>query len=57
MYLIRSLLDVPLTKIGMVFGGKDHTTVMNAVEKVDKALKTDTGLQTAIDDLKKRLKK
>ncbi|MFA5480842.1 MAG: chromosomal replication initiator protein DnaA [Bacilli bacterium] len=57
MYLIRSLLDVPLTKIGMAFGGKDHTTVMNAVEKVEKALKNDAGLQTAIDDLKKRLKK
>lgn len=57
MYLIRSMLDVSLTKVGMVFGGKDHTTVMNAVEKVDKALKTDTFLQTAIDDLKKRLKK
>ena len=57
MYLIRSMLDVSLKKVGMVFGGKDHTTVMNAVEKVDKALKTDTFLQTAIDDLKKRLKK
>ncbi|MFA7378020.1 MAG: chromosomal replication initiator protein DnaA [Erysipelotrichia bacterium] len=57
MYLVRSLLDVPLTKIGLAFGGKDHTTVMNAVEKVDKALKNDIGLQTAVEDLKKRLKK
>jgi len=57
MYLIRAMLDVPFTKIGLMFGGKDHTTVMNAVEKVDKALKNDTGLQTAVDELKKRLKK
>ncbi|MDY0100687.1 MAG: chromosomal replication initiator protein DnaA [Bacilli bacterium] len=57
MYLIRTLLDISLMKIGQTFGGRDHTTVISAVEKVDKALKTDVGLQTAINDLKKRLKK
>lgn len=56
MYLIRSLLDTPFTKIGMTFGGKDHSTVMNGVDKVEKELKTNTNLQEAINDLKKRLK-
>jgi chromosomal replication initiator protein len=56
MYLIRTMLDVSYAKIGQMFGGKDHSTVINGVEKVDKALKTDTALQAAISELKKRLK-
>ncbi len=56
MYLIRTMLDVPFTKIGLVFGGKDHSTVMNGVERVEKELKTNSSLQTAINELKKGLK-
>ena len=39
MYLIRKMLDTPYTKIGIIFGGKDHSTVMSGVEKVEKELK------------------
>lgn len=56
MYLIRLLLDVPFTKIGQMFGGKDHATVMNGVNKVENQLKTDKPLQEAISKLKDRLK-
>ena len=56
MYLIRYTLDTPLKKIGEVFSGKDHTTVMNGISKVEKMLKTDQGMQTAISELKKRIK-
>ena len=56
MYLIRNTLDVSLKKIGDIFGGKDHTTVMNAIQKVDKGLKTDAKLKEAIEELQKRLK-
>ncbi len=55
MYLIRTLLDAPFKKIGDRFGGKDHTTVMNAVEKIEKASKTDEQLKKAIEDLKKKI--
>ncbi len=57
MYLIRNKLDVPLKKIGDAFGGKDHTTVMSALTKVDKELKTDETLKEAIAELEKRLDK
>ena len=57
MYLIRNNLDVPLKKIGQLFGGKDHTTVMSAITKVDKELKTDKQLQDAIAELEKRITK
>ena len=56
MYLIRVLMDVPFQKIGRFFGGKDHATVMNGVNKVEKSLKTDTALSQAVNELKARLK-
>lgn len=55
MYLIRLLLDTPFTKIGKAFGGKDHATVMNGVNKVEKQLKTDETLKKVVEELKKRL--
>lgn len=56
MYLCRSLLDVPFIKIGEEFGGRDHSTVINACEKVEKLLKTDANFKQAIDDIKILLK-
>lgn len=57
MYLIRITLDIPLKKIGDMFGGKDHTTVMSAIQKVDNGLKNDGELKSAIEELQKRVKK
>lgn len=56
MYLIRITLDIPLKKIGDMFGGKDHTTVMSGISKVDKELKTNESLREAVAELQKRLK-
>ena len=56
MYLIRKYIDMPLKKVGEIFGGKDHTTVMSALTKVDKELKTDDQLGKAIEDLEKKIK-
>ena len=56
MYLIRINIDVPLTKVGAMFGGRDHTTVMNGIAKVENMLKTDEALKEVINDLQKRLK-
>ena len=39
-----------------MFGGKDHTTVMSGISKVDKELKTDTQLKKAIEELEKKIK-
>lgn len=54
-YLCRSLLDMPFAKIGEQFGGKDHSTIMSAVKKVENQLKTNVAYQQAVSDLKKRL--
>jgi chromosomal replication initiator protein len=41
MYLIRTKLNLSLTEIGEFFGGKDHSTVIHAIEKVEHLKKTD----------------
>ncbi|MEY8763288.1 MULTISPECIES: chromosomal replication initiator protein DnaA [Clostridium] len=55
MYLCRKLTDMSLPKIGEEFGGRDHTTVIHAYEKISNNLKKDESLQNAIKDLTKRL--
>lgn len=57
MYLFKTLLQLPFTKIGQYFGGRDHATAMKAVEKVEKTLKVDPDLRKAIDELKGKLSK
>ena len=57
MYIIRKDLDISLEKIGEMFGGRDHTTVINAISHVDKELITDAQLKHAIEDLEKRINK
>lgn len=52
MYLCKSMLDPTLKEIGEAFGGRDHTTVINAVNKVEKLLKTSEDYVVVINDLK-----
>lgn len=55
-YLIRQNLDVPLKKIGTMFGGKDHTTIMHAINHVENELKTNPEMKEAIAQLQKKIK-
>lgn len=52
MYLSRELTDSSLPKIGSEFGGRDHSTVIHAHEKISKQLKDDQNLQQDIQDIK-----
>jgi chromosomal replication initiator protein len=56
MYLCRRLTDASYPQIGEQFGGRDHTTVIHANEKVERDLQTDGELAAAIDDLSKKIK-
>lgn len=54
-YLIRNTLDISLKQIGDIFSGRDHTTIMHSVTKVDKMLKTDDQTKEVVTELKKRI--
>ena len=55
MYLSRELTDASLPKIGQEFGGKDHTTVIHAHEKIQTELLTNKDLQNDIKEIKDQL--
>jgi chromosomal replication initiator protein len=55
MYLCRDLTENSYPKIGREFGGRDHTTVMHATNKITKLLESDFELRHAIDDLKQKI--
>ena len=54
MYLMRDLMDLKFKRIGLIFGGKDHSTVMSAIQKVETMLKTDENLKQIITELKSK---
>ena len=57
MYLARKLTDYSLEEIGGYFGGRDHTTVMHACEKIKNLLVTDSLLAATIERLTEELRK
>lgn len=56
MYLSRELTDFSLPKIGEEFGGRDHTTVIHAHEKISNLIKNDPQFQKQIQELENKLK-
>ena len=55
MYLMRELTDLSLPKIGEVFGGKDHTTVLYSYEKITQQKDTDPQMSRLLHQLSDRL--
>ncbi len=55
MYLSKQLTTRSLPEIGRKFGGRDHTTVIHAVRKVDSLCKEDAGLEEDVDLLRRML--
>ena len=51
MYLSRKLTNLSLPEIGNSFGGKDHTTVLHSLKKIDENLKHDPQLKNEIEKL------
>ena len=54
-YLCRKHLNMPFAKIGMEFGGRDHTTIMSSYEKMKKMLKEKDTFQQALHKIERKL--
>jgi chromosomal replication initiator protein len=55
MYLIRSLLGIQLVEIGTLFGGRDHSTVIHSLEKVEETLATNEQFRRRVERVRKGL--
>lgn len=55
MYLCRMLTDQSFPRIGLEFGGRDHSTVIHACDKIEEELKTDQELKDAVNEIKAKL--
>ncbi|HUU68584.1 MAG TPA: chromosomal replication initiator protein DnaA [Planctomycetota bacterium] len=57
MYLARKLTNYSLEQIGGYFGGRDHTTVMHACDKIEGQLRSDTFLSATVEKITEELRK
>ncbi|EGD47678.1 chromosomal replication initiator protein DnaA [Ruminiclostridium papyrosolvens DSM 2782] len=55
MHLCREMTDMSLPKIGDEFGGRDHTTVIHACEKINHDLENSAELRRTVEDIKKNI--
>ena len=55
MYLCRNMTEVTLKNIGKVLGGRDHTTIMNGISKIENEVETSDSTREIIDILKKKI--
>jgi len=55
MYLCRKLTDASLPRIGEEFGGRDHTTVIHAYDKIETSLTRDLGFVKVMKEIEQKL--
>lgn len=55
MYLAKQLTGQPLVEIGKAFGGRDHTTVIYAINKIESIIKTDPNTKMIVDNIRKMI--
>jgi len=55
MYLAKKVLDKSLMDIGRSFGDRDHTTVINAIRRIENQLEKDADLKKDLDELETRI--
>ena len=56
MYISRELTEYSTTEVGAEFGGRDHTTVMHACQKIEDRMKLDPNIEPTLQTLLKRIK-
>lgn len=56
MYLCRKLTEMSLTEIGMEFGGRDHATIINSLQKLEGRIKAEPTIEKSMNEITKMLK-
>jgi len=56
MYIARDITEASMTDIGLEFGGRDHTTVMHACQRVESRMRTDPTIEDVLQTLNRRIK-
>jgi len=56
MYFCKRYTQLTLALIGENFGGRDHSTVIHALESVEDMMKTDANFKNSVEELTKKLK-
>lgn len=56
MYIAREITEYSTTEVGMEFGGRDHTTVMHACQKIEERIRADPTLDSTINTLIRSIK-
>ena len=56
MYFCKRYTQLTLALIGENFGGRDHSTVIHALESVEDMMKTDSNFKNSVEELTKKLK-
>jgi chromosomal replication initiator protein len=51
-YLTRELTDLSLPQIGRIFGGRDHSTVLSSIRRLEARLETDPALRARLEELR-----
>jgi chromosomal replication initiator protein len=52
MFLIKELFDVSLVEIGKMFGGRDHSTVIHSIAKVEEEIRADPAFRQRVEELR-----
>lgn len=56
MYIIRQMTEYSTTEVGLEFGGRDHTTVMHACQRIESRMKADPTLEPIVQQLLRQIK-
>ena len=56
MFLTRELFEMPLVEIGRLFGGRDHSTVIHSISKVEEDMAADPAFRQRVDELRASLR-